>query len=82
MACPQENNIEAKVKDKLDKYQQLSFETRENRAGHRVDFVPFVVGFLCGRIGRLRKNVQKVIETETETERIVKRNAEDSANEQ
>ena len=36
MACPQENNIEAKVKEKLDKYQQLAFETRENRLGTKL----------------------------------------------
>ena len=72
MACPLENNIEAKVKEKLDKYQQLVFETRENRVGYRVDVVPLVLGCLGGGIGKLWKNVQKVIETETETERIVK----------
>ena len=72
MACPQENNIEAKVKEKLDKYQQLAFETRENRVGYRVEVVPLIVGFLGGGIGKLWKNVEKVIETEAETERIVK----------
>ena len=72
MACPQENNIEAKVKEKLDKYQQLVFETRENRVGYRVEVVPLVLGCLGGGIEKLWKNVKKVIETETETERIVK----------
>ena len=76
MACPQENNIEAKVKEKLDKYQQLAFETRGNRVGYRVEVVPLVLGCLGGGIRKLRKNVQKLIETETETEteteRIVK----------
>ena len=69
MAFIQENNIEAKVKEKVDKYQQLSFETRENHAGYRVKVVPLVVGCLGRGIGKLWKNVQKVIETETETER-------------
>ena len=72
MACPQENNIEAKVKEKLDKYQQLAFETREHRVGYRVEVVPLIVGSLGGGIGKLWKNVEKVIETEAETERIVK----------
>ena len=72
MACPQENNIEAKVKEKLDKYQQLAFETRENRVGYKVEVIPLVVGCLGGGIRKLWKNVQKVIETETEAERIVK----------
>ena len=72
MACPQVNNIEAKVKEKLDKYQQLAFETRENRVGYKVEVIPLVVGCLDGGIGKSWKNVQKVIETETEAERIVK----------
>ena len=72
MACPQENNIEAKVKEKLDKYQQLAFETRENRVGYKVEVIPLVIGCLGGGIRKLWKNVQKVIETETEAERIVK----------
>ena len=72
MACPQENNIEAKVKEKLDKYPQLAFETRENRVGYRVEVVPLVLGCLGGGIGKLWKNVKKVIQTDTETERILK----------
>ena len=72
MACLQENNIEAKVKEKLDKYQKLAFETRENRVGYRVEVVPLILGCLGGGIGQLWKNVKKVIEIETETERIVK----------
>ena len=72
MACPQENNIEAKVKEKLDKYQQLAFETRGNRVGYKVEIIPLVIGCLGGGIRKLWKNVQKVIETETEAKRIVK----------
>ena len=29
MACPQKNNIEAKRTEKLMKYRQLAFETKE-----------------------------------------------------
>ena len=29
MACPQERNIEAKSREKITKYQQLAYETRE-----------------------------------------------------
>ena len=72
VACPQENNIEAKVKEKMDKYQQLAFETREKRAGYRVEVVPLIIGCLGGGIRRMCKNVQKVIENETEMEKIVK----------
>ena len=71
MACPQESNIEAKVKEKLDKYQHLAFEMRENRVGHRVEIVPLVIGCL-GRVGKLLKAVQSVLDTETEIENTVK----------
>ena len=72
VACPQENNIEAKVKEKMDKYQQLAFETREKRAGYRVEVVSLIIGCLGGGIRRMCKHVQKVIENEKEMERIVK----------
>ena len=72
MACPQESNIEAKVKEKLDKYQQLAFEMRETRVGHRVEIVPLVIGCLGGGVGKLLKAVQSVLDTETEIEDTVK----------
>ena len=53
MVCPQENNIEAKVKEKLDKYQQLAFETRENRVVYKVEVIPLVIGCLGGGIRKL-----------------------------
>ena len=31
MACPKERNIEAKSREKIAKYQQLAYETREKR---------------------------------------------------
>ena len=37
MARPQESNIEAKIKEKIDKYQQLALQIRENRLGHCID---------------------------------------------
>ena len=72
MACPQENNIEARVKEKLDEYQQQAFEKRENRFRYRDEVFPLVFGSLGGGAGKLWKNVQNVIETETETENTVK----------
>ena len=29
MACPQESNLEEKIMEKMEKYQQLAFETAE-----------------------------------------------------
>ena len=63
MECPQERNIEMNTKEKMDKYQQLAFETREKRMGYRykVEIIPLVVGCLNGGIGRLLKNIFRVI---------------------
>ena len=61
MACPQEGNIEMKIKEKMDKYQQLDFETREKRMGYKVEIIPLVVACLGGGIGRLLKNVFRVM---------------------
>ena len=43
---------------------QPAFETRENRVGYIVEVAPLVIGCLGGGVGKLGKNVQKVIETE------------------
>ena len=72
MACPQEYNSEAKVKEQLDKYQQLAYETRENQVVYRVEIVPLATGCLGGEVGKLLKNVHGVIDTEIEIENIVK----------
>ena len=72
MACPQEVNIEMKIKEKMDKYQQLAFETREKRMRYKVKIIALVVGCLDGGIGRLLKNVFRVIGDQVKTERTVK----------
>ena len=43
MACPQQNNIGAKRTEKMTKYRQLTFETREIRPGYESYVVPVVV---------------------------------------
>ena len=54
------------------KYQQLAFEMREGRVGYRVEIVPLVIGCLGGGVEKLLKNVQSVINTETEIDNTVK----------
>ena len=44
MACPSENNVDAKHADKLQKYQQLAFEIRERRPGYNVMIIQIVSG--------------------------------------
>ena len=61
-----------KVKEKMDKYRQLAFEIREKRMGYKVEIVPLFVGFLGGGIGRLLKNVFRIIGDQVKSERIVK----------
>jgi hypothetical protein len=61
MACPNEKNRKEKHREKLQKYQQLCFETREKRPGYKVEMIPLVVGCLGGGITDLEKQVQKII---------------------
>ena len=46
MACPNESNKERKREEKIRKYQQLSYELRERRAGYKVKVIPVVIGCL------------------------------------
>ena len=54
MACPQQNNIGAKRDEKMIKFRQIAFETRERRPGYEVCVVPVVVTALGGGIKALR----------------------------
>ena len=62
MACPQQNNIEAKRTEKLTKYRQLAFETRERHPGYEIYVVPVVVGALDGGIKALKVNLKKIFD--------------------
>ena len=56
MAYPQQNNIGAKRVEKMMKYRQIAFETRERRPDYKVYVVSVVVGALGGGIKALRRN--------------------------
>ena len=60
MACPQQNSIETKRIEKMTKYRQLTFETRERRPSYDVCVLPVVIGALGGGIKTLRKDLKKV----------------------
>ena len=64
MACPSDSNIENKLREKRYKYQQLAFEIREKRPGHRVEIIPFVIGCLGGGMKKLQDEVAKLIPEE------------------
>ena len=57
MACPQQNNIGAKRTEKLKKYRQLAFKTREQRPGYEKYLVPVIVGALGGGIKALKTDL-------------------------
>ena len=44
MACPQQQNIEAKRLDKLTKYTQLAYELRERRPGYKIMVILLIIG--------------------------------------
>ena len=60
MACPPQNNIETKRIEKMTKYRQLAFETRDQRPSYDVYVLPVVIGALGGGIKTLRKDLKKV----------------------
>ena len=61
MACPQEPSVDRTIKTKLDKYQQLAFETREKRPGYHVEVVPVVIGCLGGGVVRAKRAVERLL---------------------
>ena len=48
MACPQQGNTEAKRLEKLNKYRQLAYESRERDLDYEIMVVPLVFGVLGG----------------------------------
>ena len=55
IACLSDQNINEKVKEKLQKYQQLAYEIRERRPGHHVDIIPDFIGCMERSGKRLRE---------------------------
>ena len=62
MACPQQRNIQAKRLDKLTKYRQLAYETRERRLGYEILVVPLIIGALGGGVKQIFSDIGKIIE--------------------
>ena len=71
MACPQKNNIGAKRAEKMTKYRQIAFKTRERRPGYKVYIVPVIVGALGGGIKVLRFDLKKIFENNELLEEII-----------
>ena len=62
MACPQKRNIEAKRLEKVTKYRQLAYESRERRPEHKILVVPLVIGALGGGIRQIMVDMGKIFE--------------------
>ena len=58
---PQRYEIGAKRIEKMIKYRQLTFETRDKRPGYEVYVVPVVVGLLGGGIKELKVDLRKIL---------------------
>ena len=71
MVCPQQSNIGAKRAEKMTKYRQVAFETRERRPGYKVYVVPVVVGAFGGGIKALRFDLKKIFENNELLDEII-----------
>ena len=58
MACTQQRNIEKKRIEKLKKYRQLAFETRERHPDYVVTVIPLIIGALGGGMLRWQKMLE------------------------
>ena len=70
MACPNEANRDVKREEKIKKYEQLCFETRERRNGFMVKVIPIVIGCLGGGMRELKKNMKAIFGNDNEQEII------------
>ena len=71
MAYPQQNNIGAKRTEKLRKYRQLAFETRERHPGYKIYVVLVVDGTLGGGIKVLKVDLKKIFDNNELLEEVV-----------
>ena len=67
MACPSENNVDAKHAEKLQKYQQLAFETRDRRPGYNFMIILIVIGCLGRGMRRVANQIGRLISDEKKT---------------
>ena len=60
MACPQQRNIEVKRVEKLTKYRQLAYETRERRPSFEIRIVPVIIGALGGGVKQAMNDLKGI----------------------
>ena len=71
MACSQQQNIEAKRLEKLAKYRQLAYESRERHPEYEIVVVPLVIGALGGGITQIMVNIGKMFKNIDLLERTI-----------
>ena len=70
IACPQQQNIDTKRMEKLTKYKQLAFETRERRPGYVIKVVPVIIGALGGGMKMLKTELKTVFIDQERVDKI------------
>ena len=69
--CPQKNNIGAKRTEKLTKYRQLVFETREQHPGYEIYVIPVILVVLGSGIKALKVDLKKIFNNNELLEEVV-----------
>ena len=76
MACPQQQNIEAKRLEKLTKYTQLAYDLRKRRSGYKITVIPLIIGALGGGMKSAMVELSNVLNKKRAGETGGQRNAE------
>ena len=71
IVCPKRSNMGAKTTEKLTKYRQLAFETRERRPCHKIYVVSLVVRALSGGTKALKVNLKKIFDNNKLLDKVV-----------
>ena len=71
MLCPQQRNIEAKRLEKLTKYRQLAYESRERQPEYEITVVPLVIEALGGGIRQIMVDMGKIFENKDLLKRAI-----------
>ena len=70
MACPNEANRNVKGNEKIKRYEQLCFETKERRDGYTVKATPIVIGCLGGGMKELKSDMKATFGNENQQETL------------
>ena len=71
MAYSQQRNIEVKMLEKLTKYRQLAYESRERHPEDQIMVVPLVIGSLGGGIRKILVDMGKIFENKILSKRTI-----------